>query len=40
MPVEEVRATLRFSFGRTTVEEDVETLLALLPDLVTRSRAA
>jgi cysteine desulfurase len=40
MPVSEVRATLRFSFGWTTEEEDVADLLAILPGLVTRCRAA
>lgn len=35
----EVRATLRFSFGRTTTAGDVEALLALLPSLVERCAA-
>jgi cysteine sulfinate desulfinase/cysteine desulfurase-like protein len=39
MPEPEVRATLRFSFGRTTAAEDVEALLALLPPLVARCAA-
>lgn len=40
MPVAEVRATLRFSFGWATVPSDVERLLELLPVLVARARAA
>ena len=40
MPAGEVRATLRFSFGATTTEEDVETLLEIVPALVPRCRAA
>ena len=39
MPAAEVRATLRFSFGRTSTAEDVEALLALLPSLVARCAA-
>ena len=39
MPLPEVRATLRFSFGRTTTRRDVDTLLHLLPDLVARCAA-
>jgi cysteine sulfinate desulfinase/cysteine desulfurase-like protein len=35
----EVRATLRFSFGWTSSETDVATLLAILPALVARARA-
>lgn len=40
LPVADVRATLRFSFGWTTTEEDVERLLEALPKLVARCRAA
>ncbi|MHB8800401.1 MAG: cysteine desulfurase family protein [Thermoanaerobaculia bacterium] len=40
LPEAEVRATLRFSFGWTTTEEDVERLLEVLPPLVARVRAA
>lgn len=40
VPVAEVRATLRFSFGWTTVEDDVSILLEVLPGLVERVRAA
>jgi cysteine desulfurase len=40
MPEEEVRATLRFSFGWTSGEADVETLLEILPGLVARCRVA
>lgn len=40
MPVAEVRATLRFSFGWTTTEDDVSILLETLPRLVARARAA
>ena len=39
MPMAEVRATLRFSFGWTSSETDVATLLAILPALVARARA-
>jgi cysteine desulfurase len=39
MPVAEVRATLRFSFGWTSSEADVATLLEILPGLVARVRA-
>lgn len=39
LPVAEVRATLRFSFGWTSSESDVATLLAILPELVSRARA-
>ena len=39
MPLPEVRATLRFSFGRTTTPRDVDTLLQLLPELVVRCTA-
>ncbi len=35
----EVRATLRFSFGWTSSEADVATLLEILPGLVARARA-
>ena len=38
MPVSEVRATLRFSFGWTSSEGDVAALLAILPELVARAR--
>jgi cysteine desulfurase len=38
MPVAEVRATLRFSFGWTSSEADVATLLEILPKLVARAR--
>ncbi|MDO8108245.1 cysteine desulfurase family protein [Isoptericola sp. b441] len=40
--VEEVdaRGALRFSFGRTSTPGDVEAVLAALPDVVTRARAA
>jgi len=40
LPEAEVRSTLRFSFGWTTTEEDVERLLEVLPHLVGRVRAA
>ncbi|MBK9374178.1 MAG: cysteine desulfurase [Holophagales bacterium] len=40
MPVAEVRATLRFSLGWTSVERDVAVLLELLPGLVARARSA
>jgi cysteine desulfurase len=40
MPVAEVRATLRFSFGWATVPGEVERLLEALPVLVARARAA
>jgi len=31
---------LRFTLGRTTTDADVDTLLRVLPDAVTRARAA
>ncbi|QDB80029.1 cysteine desulfurase [Georgenia wutianyii] len=34
------RSALRFSLGRTTTEADVDAALAVLPDVVARSRAA
>jgi len=40
LPEAEVRATLRFSFGWTTTEADVEALLEVLPPLVARVRMA
>ena len=40
MPVADVRATLRFSFGWTSSERDVSTLLEILPGLVARARFA
>jgi len=40
LPEAEVRATLRFSFGWTTTEADVEALLEILPPVVARVRAA
>ena len=40
MPVAEVRATLRFSFGWASAPRDVERLLETLPRLVERARAA
>jgi cysteine desulfurase len=40
LPEDEVRATLRFSFGWTTTAGDVEALLAVLPTLVDRVRSA
>lgn len=40
LPEAEVRATLRFSFGWTTTEEDIQRLLEILPPLVERVRAA
>jgi cysteine desulfurase len=40
MPVAEVRATLRFSFGWTSSERDVAALLDLLPALVDRARGS
>ncbi|MFN7990424.1 MAG: cysteine desulfurase family protein [Thermoanaerobaculia bacterium] len=40
MPVGEVRATLRFSFGWATAASDVQRLLELLPVLVARARGA
>ncbi len=39
LPLAEVRATLRFSFGRTTTAQEVEELLALLPPLAARCAA-
>jgi cysteine desulfurase len=39
MSVAEVRATLRFSFGWTSSEADIGTLLEILPGLVARARA-
>jgi cysteine sulfinate desulfinase/cysteine desulfurase-like protein len=39
MPVAEVRATIRFSFGWTSSGSDVAALLAILPELVARARA-
>lgn len=36
----EARQVLRFTLGRTTVPEDVETVLAVLPEAVERARAA
>ena len=38
MPLAEVRATLRFSFGWCSSEGDVAALLAVLPGLVVRAR--
>ncbi|HKC26094.1 MAG TPA: cysteine desulfurase family protein [Thermoanaerobaculia bacterium] len=40
LPREDVLATLRFSFGRTTSEADVARVLDVLPPLVARARAA
>jgi cysteine desulfurase len=40
MPEEEVRATLRFSFGWSSEEADVEAILEILPGLVARCRVA
>jgi len=39
-PHELARSALRFSLGRTTTEADVDAVLAVLPDVVARSRAA
>src|SRR5690606_4569257 len=39
-PSELARSALRFSLGRTTTEADVDAVLAALPDVVARSRAA
>jgi len=39
MPAAEVKATLRFSFGRTTTAGEIEAILALLPHLVVRCTA-
>ncbi len=39
-PPELARSALRFSLGRTTTEADVDAVLAVLPDVVARSRAA
>lgn len=39
MPLAEVRATLRFSFGWSSAGSDVATLLEVLPGLVARARA-
>jgi cysteine sulfinate desulfinase/cysteine desulfurase-like protein len=40
MPEAEVRATLRFSFGWTSGEADVDALLEILPGVVARHGAA
>lgn len=40
LPEEEVRSSLRFSFGPTTGEADVDALLAALPTAVERARLA
>lgn len=40
MPLERAVATLRFSLGHETSEDDVERVLAVLPAIVERSRAA
>lgn len=40
MSDKEARASLRFSLGHTSTREDVERLLAVLPDAVARGRAA
>ena len=39
-PPELARSALRFSLGRTTTDDDVDAVLAALPDAVARSRAA
>jgi len=39
-PPELARSALRFSLGRTTTDDDVDAVLAALPDVVARSRAA
>ncbi|HLT84247.1 MAG TPA: cysteine desulfurase family protein [Phototrophicaceae bacterium] len=39
-PHELARSALRFSMGRTTTDADVDAVLAVLPDVVARSRAA
>ena len=36
----EARQVLRFTMGRTTVDDDVDAVLAALPDAVERARAA
>ncbi|GAB3757197.1 cysteine desulfurase family protein [Microlunatus parietis] len=36
----EARSAVRFSFGRTTSDVDLDRLLAVLPDIVVRARAA
>lgn len=40
VPEDDARGALRFSLGRTTAEADVDALLAALPDVVARARAA
>lgn len=40
VPEHDARGALRFSLGRTTREADVDALLAALPDVVARARAA
>ncbi|WP_324649826.1 cysteine desulfurase family protein [Georgenia sp. H159] len=39
-PHDLARSALRFSLGRTSTDEDVDAVLAVLPDVVARSRAA
>lgn len=39
VPVEEARCSLRFSLGKWTVESDIERILAVLPDIVTKLRS-
>jgi cysteine desulfurase len=40
LPEPEARGALRFSLGRTSTEADVDALLAVLPGVVERARAA
>ena len=40
VPEDDARGALRFSLGRTTRDSDVDALLAALPDVVARARAA
>lgn len=40
VPEHDARGTLRFSLGRTTTQEDVDALVAALPEIVEKARAA
>lgn len=40
VPEHDARGTLRFSLGRTTKQEDVDALVAVLPEIVHKARAA